>query len=603
VPISLLPELTETLEKTGEVLSPWARLVTLEEQILRRARGAFLTHWFGSSVPVKRLNLYIAIVNIEELKRRYIEVKRSMPEPYPELNLLGPLSGIAGLLVGVAVSPTGAILIATHIREILSLLVDEPWGGILAMLYRVAGIWILPILGPAAGVLAVPLLLAGALTMVLGGHRESRMFYRVLGELATLLDATLRFWDVITGPRSEVRNPLLRRILDLLDRFAGLFVQIVGFAALLITRFVRLLPHIMGQYRAMSGLIHAAMDAVRDIFDGFVDQLVDAFTRRPSPLGIVNWVLDSIQRLPGLLLEKVSNVLTDFQSSFLDTYKEIVAAIVKYVDALYDKITGAFDVTPVGIFVERLRKLLSMMPAIVQAFRSGPGRSKPMEEESSWVSEWIIGPLAYVFTGGFTGALDDLFESFGSVSLPETPSFDIPDFPDPPTIPDFEEILQEIGEPETVDISRLTERLRAKAERTMASRSVPASLLRDPMSAFAAERRALERERGRPRLLLNDQQLRDMIYLAVGRVLPAHLRDYAPMVREYFDMLDREVYDIEREPLSQPMLDIGASDRLRPIIRILRIQSADATESELVSFREHLEVELRNRTYLTSSVE
>src|SRR5690606_8618136 len=107
----------------------------------------------------RQLSLEIAIANLGELQRRYLHVRSSMPGAVPELNLLGPLAGIAGLLVGLAVSPTGAILIATQIHDILGMLLGEPGAGILAMLYRVFGIWILPALGPAIGILAIPLLL------------------------------------------------------------------------------------------------------------------------------------------------------------------------------------------------------------------------------------------------------------------------------------------------------------------------------------------------------------------------------------------------------------------------------------------------------------
>jgi hypothetical protein len=596
VPIALLPELTATLDQTGRALAPWSRLSELEEQILRRARGAFLVHWFGTSVPVNRLNLYIAITNIAELQERYVEVQRSMQDDDPELNLLGPLSGIAGFLVGTAVSPAGAGLIARYIREILSLLIGETGGGILGLFYRLIGFWILPILGPALGLIALPLLLVGALTLGLGGHPQSRMLYTILGELAMLLDATVRLWDVLTGPRTEVRNPLLRRILDVLDRFAGLFVQIVGFAALLVTRIVPLIPHIIAQFQALADLVHAAMKALIEIYEGIFDQLIEPFVQKPSLMTIVEGVLDSFEDLPAQMMKKITRVMTMLVDELLTAYGRIAGTISKYLDRLSDDIVAAFKTTPVGILVGRVRDLLTLMPNVIEAFRSAR-ESQPEEEERG---ETDYGTLAWIFTGGLTGELEDLINSLGDLPIPEFPEIEIPSFPETPGLPDVETIMHEIGEPETIDISVLTERIRQKAETTMASRAVPEEILRTPISAFAVEYRELVERIGRPELDLDDERLRDLIYIAVGRVLPASLRGYAPVVREYFDMLDEEVYGIEREPLEYPVLDIEDSGRLRPVVDLLTIRARGSSESQMVNFRTDLLSELENRTYLAT---
>jgi hypothetical protein len=107
---------------------------------------------------------------------------------------------------------------------------------------------------------------------------------------------------------------------------------------------------------------------------------------------------------------------------------------------------------------------------------------------------------------------------------------------------------------------------------------------------------------GRPALQLDDERLRDLIYLAVGRVLPAALRIYAPDVRKAFDLLDEEVYGEEREPLAQPMLDLADSGRLRPIVELLSVRSEGGFAPDVRAFRDLLFEELEGRTYLAPAV-
>ena len=255
MPIALFPELTENLRRTGKVMAPWSRLVDIETQLLRRAQSAFLTHWFGTSVPERRLNLYIAIRNVEALQKRYMLAKRSV-EPAPSgLNLLGPLSGIAGLIVGMAMSPTGALLIATQMHHVSDLLAKQPWADLITMVYRLVGVFILPVLGPfLALVVGMPLLLMAGIGFAAGGTPVVRAVVSLLGEVALLIDGLGRFWDQLSGPRANIRNPLLRAILETMDRFAGLFVQILGGVGFLLVRLLPLMENIIGQYRALMDL-------------------------------------------------------------------------------------------------------------------------------------------------------------------------------------------------------------------------------------------------------------------------------------------------------------------------------------------------------------
>lgn len=564
----------------------------LEEQILRRARGAFLVHWFGTSVPVRGLGLHIVIGNVAALKRRYLQAKRSMPGAAPELNLIGPLSAIGGVMLGMAMSPTGAILIAMQTLRIANYLADEGMvgsdtAGILAMLYRVIGIWVLPALGPALGVLAVPLLLVGALGAALGGSRTARGVYEALGEVAGLIDVVVRFWDMLSGPRSEIRNPLLRRVLTLLDRFAGLFVQVLGFGALLVTRIAPLVPHLMAQFRALAGLLGAVMDALMGIFDSIGTQLGEAFTGRPNLLTILERVLDSILALPTTMMERINELVDDVTLTLAAAFDTISARIGTFADGLTKRLKGAFGQTAVGLLLAQIDRLLKIMPAVSEAFAQAP--DVPEEEKDDGPIDF--GLIAGALTGGFTGSLADLLNSLGTIPLPGAPELALPDFPATPTLPDLKQLQDAVGRPAGLDMAALT----AEANALVATSGVPADLLRRPPSAFRAERRELMNTLGRPRLDLGDERLRDLIYLAVGRVLPPSLRTSA---RAGFDALDEELYGIEREPLAETQLDLADSGRLRPVVSQLTIRSIGGFAPDVRAFRDVLVEAIRGRTYV-----
>jgi hypothetical protein len=605
VPIALLPELTAALSRAARALHPWSRLAEIDERLLRRAKSAFLVHWFGTGVPEKQLSLHVAIGNMAALQERYLLVKRSMPGAPPELNLLGPLSGIAGLLVGFALSPTGLILVATQIDEITTALGlgGGAGTGVLAMLLLVLTSMVLPILGPG-------LFLYGGLAAVAGNERTTRAIYLLLGELAMLLDATVRLWDVITGPRSEVRNPLLRRILDLLDRFAGLFVQVIGCVAFFIVRVARLLPWLADQFRALGSLLGSVWEALQDIFHDFLPTLLDPFSGRRSPLAIIETVLDTISALPALMLQSITELVEDATTDVIAAFGAITTAIEGFVGGLTERIGDAFAETALGQLLQRIETLLEMMPAVIEAFRAGPGPKKKEEEEESPVLDFFLFGITDGLLGGIgpiRGSVPDLVESLGTLPVPGFPEIEVPEFPSPPTTADLEEIMRRIGEPAGLDTEALTERLRDEAE--AAELGVDSSILADPASAFAQDRAALE-ALGRPELrrggadllpglLLGDERLRDLIYLALGRVLPGALRVHAPQVRELFDAFDERVYGLEPEaPPEHPMLDMGDSGRLRPVVGLLRIVSPGGFAPDLRAFRDVLVEQLEGLTYL-----
>jgi hypothetical protein len=600
MPIALFPELTATLRRTGIVVAPWSRLVEIETQLLRRAESAFLTRWFGTSVPERRLSLYIAIRNLDQLRDQYLLAKRSMAPPLPELNLLGPLSGIAGLLVGMAMSPTGALLIATQARRIAGALVERPWlADIIAISYRLLGIFILPALGPVlALVIGMPLLLIAGLGFVAGGNPVARAVVGLLGELAMLIEWLGRFWDQLTGPRENIRNPLLRRLLETLDRFAGLFVQVLGLAGFVLVKLAPLIPNLLAQYRALMGLIDAVVMTLTDIFSGIVDALIEPFTSGRGILGVLTDVLDRLLSLPSLVISPLTALLEDTVTELTYAWEAISLQVDAFATGFTDRLKTAFTATPLGQLVDRIKALLKLMPAFIAAFEAA---QPPAEEENgepiqvmlrSW---WMEGLTGGIIGPGLGSRAADVIDAVQRLSLPPRPDITLPQIPSAPTLPDLDALLAAHPRPEIPDFAAMTSELVDIAVEAQASARVPPEIARTPASAFAQERHRLEAESPRPVLQLDDTRLRDLIYIAVGRVLPPALRVYAPDVRALFDRIDEQVYgapemtEEQQAALAEQLLpqeDLGDSGLLRTVVGDLRFVTARGEMPDLRAFRD-----------------
>lgn len=597
MPIAVLPELTRTFARTGLVLTPWLQLVALEEQLLRRARGAFVVHWFGTSVPEDRLSLSIVIVNIDALKARYMAVRNSMQAGPSGPNLLGPLAGIAGLLVGMAGSFPGTILIAAHAGEIFDHLVGPGVGsGLLTMLFSLFGAWIVPPLVLLLGTAGSPAFLAAGLAAGVG-HEPTRAVVLLLGEMAAFITAAAAFWDQLSGPRDQVRNPLLARLLRFADALAKGIAHTLGFVALVVTRIGSLLPNLIEQFGALMGLVRAVFGAVADIADGFLDTLLAPFTEGDGLVAMLQGLLARIGALPGLamtelgtLFERVSVVLTSASN-------QIVSTVMAFVDDVAIRITELFEHSMVGQLIERIQRLRALIPDVTAAFAAAP--PPPVDDSESALDSTLYNVLSF----GLTHDIRDLINSAGNIEFPAMPQLDVPAFPELPSMPDISAIADRIGRPASLDEAALRPP-ETTGDSVRARMGIPPELRQRPRSAFAGERARLDAA-GHPVLRLpseapmrlGDEQIRDLIYIAAGRVLPAALRSMAPGIRKLFDAVDAEVYDVERTPLDQPMLELEDNGRLRPVVSTLTIRS-DALAPDVRAFRDLLVAELEARAYL-----
>lgn len=616
MPIFLLPEMATALLRLGSRLTHWDRLARIEEQLLLRARSAFLVRWFGTAVPSQGLNLLIHIDNIHELRERYRLVDRSRPRSETRLNLFAPLAGLVGVLAGLIFNPTGGTLAAAAIRSGFGLFAS---GGVLSIvleiLYRVfvehlAAPGLFGVVGVVA-LLVSPVLLAVGLSAGMGGNPAVVAVYDLLGAAAMLVDAFLGFWRQITGPVEQIRNPLVRAVMRLLHRIAALFIQLAGLVALVIVRLVPIIPWLVAQFRALAELGELVVATVSQILDGIVEAVKAPFRAHGGILGILNWVLDRIMQLPNEIIEIVTRNLEDAATMLGDLFAHIAERVRSFVSGVRAGLIDLFMHTPVGELYSRIQVLLGLLPQVRVAFESiTPPPPPPPPRDRAWYERaWDAAGDALVwgikegvdraYLGGILDAINETRAAIGRVAVPDAPSVTIPDLPGLPTLPDTAAIDLQVGVPAATDLAAARDALMADARRRAAETPLPPELLRTPRSAFAGERLLLAAI-GDPVVSPREAQLRDMIYAAVGRVLPPALRLHAPQVRALFDAVDEHVYGgppAPDPPREFPQLELRDSGRLSTHVQLLSVRQGGGVAADLRAFQSLLVEALQRQTY------
>lgn len=608
MPISLFPELTAQLVKTGKVLSPWARLVTIEQTLLRRAQSAYLTHWFGRGrVPTKDISLHIAIRNVGALRDQYLLAKRSMPEPVPGLNLFGPLAGYAGLVVGAAMSPTGFALIISQFGRIKQYLFGgkSGWDQFIMVLKIIGALILLPlfpVLGPGLGLFAASL-------MVIGNDPTTRSIVMLTGELAAFIEAMSEFWKQLSGPRSEIRNPLLKFILETLDKVAGLFAQLLGAIGLIFEKLLPVIPSLIAQFEAMMTLVDTVIEALKDTLKGVLDALLHPFEARPSVLTILDRLVEMLMELPDKIFKSVTELIEDTITDVGYAIDAIGAELKAYGKGLGQRIEDGIHASALWILKGRIQTMAKILPLWVKAYKDA---KEPKDDEESTLDTlkskkaWA-GAKLFELGDVRTSAIKLLesVEKLKKQGIPDLPDLKLPDIPGAPTLPDVDKILKANPLPEAPDFGTIATDLFKEAKDAYGAMKLPPEF-KSPRSAFAGERKALEETMPMPKLELANPELRDLIYIAVGRVLPPALREYAPEVRALFDKLDSKLYgakegtEAEKEALQKellPVQDLGDTGLLYPKIKKLRFVGPNAEAPDLRAFRDLVVKQVEIQTY------
>jgi hypothetical protein len=593
----LLAETTWTWQFAAKQLESWVHMVAVEEVLIDRARSAFLVHWFGMHLPLKGLSLKVYIDNLQELSNRYLVAAKSAKGEITGLNLTEPLAGIAGQVAGTIVSPVGLLLkiemglrkSATWVQVLL---------GVLLTLMGAPIFWSGEVSGLVLG-LGLPLGFLGGIGLGAVQEETTGVVIEFLGALAKLLNSARVFLEIIMGPPEKIKNPLLTRIMNLIQGFAALMPQVLGFAAILVTRISPLLFTLFRDFQVFQAF-KELMDPVGETLKRIKKDLVTR-VEALDPIGvlfnIIGVVTDSILKALDLFFTRFLD--------FLDNASTLFKAIFKHLKGESGdekkKIPGTgflgFFETVAGWLKDAVHKhpLIVSFQAItlIQEALAKLKGTVSITPHFAWIAfhETLVEPSA-----------DD-----------SDSKFPVPDITTPGGALDYYALRSLLAGKLPDDVDTIVPRAKALKLEVWPHGPGPLSPLaekhlqefRHPQSVFGLERKNLVASLGRtPEAMLQEQQkLRDLISVVVGRILPPELRGYMDDLVSGLKKLDdavlgRKDKTKKLQDLDYPVRHIPDNGELRPIVRRLVIRSQGGDKLKIQDFEQRIRKALLAQRYL-----
>lgn len=369
---------------------PYRSFLDRQRDVIARARGAFLSRWFGSPLPLEGLSVRVAFANLAELAARARAV--AMPgqtTPWDRPNLTEPLAGMAGTVAGMWANPLNSLLLGSMITAAYPRWWSVLIFGVNAITAGALGMAALAVAAVGGGGLLVLAGLAGSDVGPLVG---------LLGSVASLAEPAVDLWDQLRGPRTKVRNPVLREMLAVLDSLAELVPHLFGAAAILITQALPRLPTVV----ALSEYGRAVVDAVGDAIRGMAKTLQEWFGPK-SPLASIEPVIGAA-------------------GDSLGRFAELEHAAWSYLQVAVASVVGEAEGAVSGWITEVGPTAAQILDPIVRPFKAA---SQATSEVVKIVSRAFGGP-----PGLLTSAARAAFTSLVTTGLvlPPKPWPSLPDF-------------------------------------------------------------------------------------------------------------------------------------------------------------------------------
>jgi hypothetical protein len=562
MPLSLLLRETVYAFRWGAFhLEPWSHLVQTEEVLIGRARSAFLTHWFGPGLPLNGSFVRIVIDNLVALKKQYFLASASVLPELEGPSLGEPLAGLFGQVAGILLSPTGVLLtLSVMVRNL------GYWTKLLvgALGWKVALLPLVFLVGPVGGPILLPIAFMGGVALGIASPPELRSVYALLGSTAKFLIAATQFLKLLMGPRENIANPLLRSILGLFDRLAGLFPFVLAFVAVIVTRIGPLLVPLALQVRPFKELIDQVVDTVTFIFKD-----IPASVKRYIPViaDRVDFVLVQLS----LILPVFEIVFTELFTNLSESLNDLVEKASKLIKGWFtDASTKATAIVMDQPAIRRIRSAIISFGIAARTLSSGSSSpsSSSSKLPSGFPTPHLTKPEDFLrFMGGAPPGGLGAIETLAKIDIKYGGAL-------------FEDYLPF-----------------SKGARE----GVEAAIR--PTQVFAGERSALVRQLGQePKkalaaLRVEQLKLRDLLTAVVGRVLPAELRVQMGNLLDTFGKLDKELYGLKVKQQDYPVRDLPDNGKLRPIVHRLVIRGIDLPRADADTFQARLQQALNGQGY------
>jgi hypothetical protein len=563
MPLSLLLQETVYSFRWGAYhLAPWIHLVRIEEVLIDRARSAFLVHWFGSGLPLHGSFLRVVFENLNELSAHYYRVVASL-SPNPEgLNLTEPFAGLIGEVAGIALSPTTVLLaIAAIVRKL------PVWVQLLALALSSA-VALLPTgLGLGLGAILLPIAILGGLAVGISNPDDLRRVYALLGSTAVFLIAAGHFLQLLMGPRENIANPLLRDVLEIFDRLAGVLPFALALVAVIVTRIGPLLEPLASQIQPFELLIGEVSNTVT-----FLITDVPATAGRYLPL-----LFDQVD----FVLVQLSLILPVFGIVFTELFtnlRELLTGLADKAGLSITKwrtdVTVARTESPLSLQLKHARSVFEIAAReLSSGTPSSPSPSSGSSSPSGFPALTLTKPGDFLRSmggppPGGLGAIDTLAHidiKFGGALFGDAITY--------------------------------SESARVGAEAAIR-----------PTNVFGAERQALLKELNArtpgdalAKLRADQLALRDLLTAVVGRVLPPALRVEIGNLLDIFRKLDQGVYETKVQKTDYPVRDLPDNGQLMPVVHRLLIRGSGVSKADADAFQARLQQAMNALRYPATS--
>lgn len=577
MPIALLLEnpfvRLPTLIAAAKGLGPWVEIVRTETVLFARVRGAFITSWFGASVPRDGSQVQIAFANQAELDRRLAEALGSGPHISGAASVTTPAAALAGMVIGTAISPVGQAIVLYKFAGFswISLVDAAVWLLLVGLLiWFGASVVVGGLSGVGLAVSAAALLLArGSIEDLLGNAAAAAWAMNEITELVGLL----------LGPRAAVVNPAFKAVLLLGDQLGALAAQLLGAIAFAFDQVGPRLHQITQAVVSIRRNLATTLDALTATGDALLDDwnqltkgdwAIESLIMRFVPI-----VAATVAGAGAKLLAQVLQSAPPVIDAFTIPSKEIAGA--RRAQKMF--LDSFFNEHPTVTAIRGLMEAMTREAAQDPSLAGSLDQAAPVEPvpDAPGLLQRLLPPVSLP-----DADVELIRLTVSRPVLPDAAAIQKAGVPAPPILPTFEAM------------TRLLSQLKAGA-------AVEAIAQRP--SIFAAERRREQQAltENHAALVTLAARLSDL----VGDFLTPSLWDrYAPQLNAAADRFVGAIYGQDAAPQRPDRpLPVRRADEpvpVRPVVGTLRLRAPGSTAQQSSALRDRLLAQLNAQTYVVA---
>jgi F0F1-type ATP synthase membrane subunit c/vacuolar-type H+-ATPase subunit K len=271
----LLQDTLRPLNRGTRRLAVWADVGDRLALVGLRMRTAYLVRWFGPVLPAKGNALRVSFVNLREILARAANVRSRQQPTAVDAGMAGETAmGLVGSLAGWTFSPGVQFTVS------IAWVFTGAWSW-----WKLLGVLNILALGGISSAIFLGLSGAAPISAAVSDRvrdsvRGLAALYEGIVEVARPLQT---FWGQLSGPRDQIRNPVLRAFMEAADRAAVLVPLLFGAVAYLLVRVAPALIPLSEAIVAMVQFASALTAGMLDAVDSLVTPLTELFAPATGP--------------------------------------------------------------------------------------------------------------------------------------------------------------------------------------------------------------------------------------------------------------------------------------------------------------------------------